>query len=255
MRILILGGTTEGTALAQRLMAMPGLEIRLSLAGRTKQPAALPLEFRKGGFGGVKGLIEYLQTEAIDAVIDATHPFAAQISHHAARASEITGMPRLLLVRSPWEKLAGDRWTVVRDCAQAAAALDPDDRIFLTIGRQEVEAFAHLEKLWFLMRMIDPPEGLVPPGEVLLDRGPFNLNNEINLLKHYKITVMVSKNSGGEATYAKILAARELGIPVVMIDRPEMPHSENIVGDVDGAIHWIKQYSGQFGELVGCSIS
>jgi precorrin-6A/cobalt-precorrin-6A reductase len=246
-RLLILGGTTEGNVLAAQATLIPGLEVVTSLAGRTRQPMITSTNTRVGGFGGVVGLVNYLQTEQIDLLIDATHPFAAQISLHAAAAAATLKMPHLILVRPVWEKVTeppADQWREVPDLTAAAQILpDLAQRIFLTIGRQELGAFADLRQLWFLMRMIDPPvlEAAVPPGHILLERGPFTFSEERTLLQHYHIGAMVSKNSGGDATYAKIIAARELQIPVVLIQRPPLPEAEQVT-DIEAALGWLKKH-------------
>jgi precorrin-6A/cobalt-precorrin-6A reductase len=244
MRVLILGGTGDAAELAARLATIPGVEVITSLAGRTREPL-IPLgDLRVGGFGGVAGLASYLRVMQIDLLIDATHPFATQISLNAVDAATQVGIPHLMLIRSPWEKLSGDRWIEVDSVEAAATVLQNQaQRVFLTVGRQELAAFAHLEKIWFLMRMIDPPtaDALVPPGILLCDRGPFKLNNEREILIHHNIDTIVSKNSGGDATYAKIIAARELGIKVVMVNRQAIPPGEQ-VSDVDGALAWLLDY-------------
>jgi len=250
-RLLILGGTGDAVTLATRVEALAGLRgapiaqlsIITSLAGRTQQPAAVPGALRVGGFGGEAGLIAYLRSQPIDLVIDATHPFATQMSWHAAAATAACGIPHLLLQRPAWQPVVGDRWLDVPNHAAAAAALPARaQRLFLTIGRQELAAFAHLTDRWWLMRMIDPPAAtaLVPPGEILLERGPFSLEHERSLLQQHKIDAIVSKNSGGAATYAKIVAARELGIPVIMVQRSPLPPVAQ-VADVEGAIAWLHQ--------------
>lgn len=241
-RVLILGGTGDAAELITRATALPGVEIVSSLAGRTQQPIVPDSNTRIGGFGGAAGLTEYLQQQHIDLLIDATHPFAAQISCNAAAAAANAGIPHLLLIRPAWEKVSGDCWIEVAS-NEAAAAILPGlaHRIFLTIGRQELSTFSHLQTLWFLMRMIDPPQpnSPVPPGELLLERGPFVLEQERSLLQRYEIGAIVSKNSGGRATYAKIIAARELGIPVVMVQRPPVPEVEQ-VADVASALSWLR---------------
>ncbi len=250
-RLLILGGTSDAATLAARVEALAGLHgapigqisVITSLAGRTQQPLAVPGDVRVGGFGGEAGLIAYLQAQQIDLVIDATHPFASQMSWHAAAATAACGIPHLLLQRPAWQLVEGDRWLDVPTHAAAAAALPSQARrVFLTIGRQQLAAFAHVSDRWWLMRMIDPPAAaaLVPPGEILLERGPFSLEQERSLLQQHKIDAIVSKNSGGAATYAKIVAARELGIPVVMVQRSPSPPVEQ-VADVEGAIGWLRQ--------------
>lgn len=239
--ILILVGTTEGRHLAYQASRRPDIEAIASLAGRTRQPDPPIANTRCGGFGGVSGLRDYLQAQRIEAVIDATHPFAAQISNHAVLAAREAGVPHLRLSRPPWQSQPGDCWLEVSSNAEAAERLpEVAQRVFLTIGRQELATFASLQQLWFLMRMIDPPhEGTsIPPGKILLARGPFSLEDERSLLQTYQIGAIVSKNSGGEATYAKLVAARELRIPVVMVQRPRMPEMET-VDDIHQALDWL----------------
>lgn len=241
IRVLILGGTGNAAELAARVATIEGLEAITSLAGRTRKPSVPLGDFRVGGFGGVAGLASYLRGEQIDLLIDATHPFASQISFNAADAATEVGVPHLMLIRPPWEKVSGDRWIEVESVEAAAASVaNHAQRVFLTVGRQELAAFAHLEKIWFLMRMIDPPshEALVPPGMILCDRGPFTLNNERQILIHNNIDTIVSKNSGGDATKPKIIAARELGVKVIMVNRSAIPPGEQ-VPDVDAALAWL----------------
>ncbi|NJR65899.1 MAG: cobalt-precorrin-6A reductase [Leptolyngbyaceae cyanobacterium CRU_2_3] len=245
MRVLILGGTGEATALAIQARQLPQLEIITSLAGRTQTPLPIAGAVRVGGFGGPTGLADYLRIEQIDLLIDATHPFAAQISWNAAQAADAAAIPYLMLVRPAWEPIASDAWIEVPTVAAAAAAIPPwTKRVFLTIGRQQLAPFSQLAHLWFLIRSIDPPTSEIPmpPGHLLLDRGPFNLEQERQLLRNYQIEAIVSKNSGGDATYAKVMAARELSIPIVMIQRPAMPDAES-VPDIESALAWLKQHS------------
>lgn len=241
-RVLILGGTGDAARLAARAAVLTGVEVITSMAGRVRQPTTTAGRMRIGGFGGVAGLIDYVRDQHIDLLIDATHPFATQISHHAATAAQACGLPHLMLVRPPWEAEAGDRWIAVESIATAVAVLPKiARRVFLTIGRQELAAFAALQNLWFLMRMIDPPlpETPVPPGLLILERGPFTLDDERQLLTTHAIEAIVSKNSGGDPTYAKLIAARELGLPVVMMQRPPMPTGEQ-VADVEQALVWVE---------------
>ena len=241
-RLLILGGTGDAAELAARASQIAEIEVVSSLAGRTQQPFTPKTGgVRIGGFGGAAGLAAFLLDRPIDLLIDATHPFAAQISANAAVAAAECNVPYLMLVRPAWEALSGDRWIEVASHSEAAIALlGQSQRVFLTIGRQELAAFAGLDAIWFLMRAIDPPalNTPVPNGKLLLARGPFTLEDERKLLLEYQIDTIVSKNSGGGATYAKIAAARELGIPVVMVQRPPIPDVEQ-VADVEGAIAWL----------------
>jgi precorrin-6A/cobalt-precorrin-6A reductase len=244
-KLLILGGTGDAQKLAAATQQIPGLTVISSLAGRTQQPV-LPIgQIRTGGFGGEQGLIDYLRSHQIDFLIDATHPFAQQISENAVGAALACRVPFLVLERSVWPQHPDDHWWEVAD-HQAAAELIPQlgQRIFLTIGRQELGCYAHLQDLWFLMRSIDPPDlPVMPLGEMLLAKGPFDLNAERELLLKYQIQAIVSKNSGGEATYAKILAARALGLPVVMIQRPKILAKER-VNSIEQAIEWIQNQLG-----------
>jgi precorrin-6A/cobalt-precorrin-6A reductase len=242
-RLLILGGTGDAAQLAAQVVALPEVEVITSMAGRVRQPMAPAGRLRLGGFDGAAGLIDYMREQQVDLLIDATHPFASRMSHHAATAAQACGLPHLMLVRPPWEAVAGDRWLVVDSIAAAVAVLPGlARRVFLTIGRQELAAFAPLQELWFLMRMIDPPvpDTPLPPGTLLLERGPFTLEDERRLLQQYAIEAVVSKNSGGEATYAKIIAARELGLRVVMIQRPPLPAGAQVAA-VEHAVTWLKQ--------------
>jgi len=240
-RLLILGGTTEAAELAARASEIPHLDVISSLAGRTQQPNNPSGIVRIGGFGGAAGLINYLQDHQIDLLIDATHPFAARISWNAATAADRVSIPRLSIVRPAWEP--EPHW-IKAESNEAAAAILPDlaQRIFLTIGRQELSAFAHLTQLWFLMRMIDPPVAGIPtpPGQVLLARAPFSVEQERSWMQDYEIQAIVSKNSGGDATASKLIAARELKLPVVMVQRPIMPTGD-CVSEVNAAFLWIHQ--------------
>jgi precorrin-6A/cobalt-precorrin-6A reductase len=240
-RLLILGGTGDAMQLAAHAIDLPGLEVVTTLAGRTNHPQPVLGTVRIGGFGGEAGLVAYLQSEKIDFIIDATHPFAAQISWHVAGAATKVGIPRLLLVRPAWVRSIEDTWIEVERIEAAVQAIPASaERIFVTIGRQQLAPFATLTDKWCLMRSIDPPDPSIPlpPGKLLLDRGPFSLEGERQLLREYQIQAIVSKNSGGDATYAKIIAARELGLPVVMVQRPIVPEGEK-VADVAGAVEWL----------------
>lgn len=225
-RILILGGTTEARQLAGKLAARDDISVTLSLAGRTENPVAQNVPTRVGGFGGAGGLAAYLNDMRIDLLIDATHPYAAQISANAAEAARKTGMPIFALRRPGWEPVEGERWTQVDTVAEAAQALGPAPRrVFLSLGRQEVAAFEAAPQHHYLIRSVDKvePKLAVPDTDYLLARGPFREGDENALLRDRRIDVVVSKNSGGEATYGKIAAARALGIEMVMVRRPALP--------------------------------
>ena len=243
MRVLILGGTTEAFGLAHLLAADPRFETTLSLAGRTSKPRTQPVRTRVGGFGGPDGLAAWLQQEAIAVVIDATHPYADQISSNAVTACEKLAIPLATIMRPAWQVEPGDRWQTVASAEAAADALGPEPRrVFLGLGRLELGAFASRSHHQYIARMIEQPEGTVLPSDIhlIFDRGPFDEQAETALLSNERIDVLVSKNSGGAATYAKIAATRRLGIPVVMIARPHKPHG-HALDDADGAIKWLEQ--------------
>ena len=240
-RLLILGGTREAAELAARAEAAGEARVLTSLAGRTTRPAALAGRVRVGGFGGAAGLAAFLEAEGIDLVIDATHPFAAAISAHAAEACREKGVPRLALVRPAWKRRSGERWIEVGDAAAAAAALPGlGARVFLTLGARGLEHFAALAGIWFLVRLIERPARPLPLPDhhLILGRGPFDLEAERALTKRHRIDALVTKASGGEATYAKITAARLEGVPVVMIRRPPQISGES-VASVDQALAWL----------------
>ncbi len=218
-----------------------GFDIVSSLAGRVRDPRLPEGEVRIGGFGGAEGLRTWLSDNAIDRVVDATHPFAATIGANASRAATAAAVPLLRLLRPAWTAAPGDHWIPVPDLDAAARIVGAGfSRVFLTIGRQGVGAFAGLTEPWFLIRAIDPPTASVPPRhQLLLARGPFSVADEIALLSRHAIDVLVTKNSGGDQTEAKLDAARELGIPVVMIDRPPVSASTAVVGSADEAWTWL----------------
>ncbi|WP_084536731.1 cobalt-precorrin-6A reductase [Azospirillum halopraeferens] len=243
MKVLILGGTTEATALARRLAGNPRIAATVSLAGRTANPVLPPLPTRIGGFGGVDGLAAWLAEQGVAAVVDATHPFAARISANAVAACGRLGVPLLVLGRAPWTAQPGDRWIAVPDMAAAAAALRGlGERVFLTVGRQELAPFAAVPEKHYLIRTVDPPDPMpaLPRFTLLLDRGPFAPDAELALLEEHRIDAVVSKNSGGTATRAKLDAARRRGIPVVMVDRPP-PGPAPVVHDPAAAAAWLER--------------
>jgi precorrin-6A/cobalt-precorrin-6A reductase len=225
--ILILGGTTEARECAEQLANRSELEVTLSLAGRTASPAAQPVPVRRGGFGGIDGLVNYLRDREIDALIDATHPFASTMSAHAWSAATQTRTPMIALRRAAWRAAAADRWTEVRDAKEAVIALGPKPQnVFLALGRQEIAEFALAPQHRYLIRSVDAvdPPLEVPDARYILARGPFEEEQERKLLIDHAIDVIVAKNSGGAAAYGKIIAARKAGVPVILFHRPpELP--------------------------------
>jgi precorrin-6A/cobalt-precorrin-6A reductase len=243
MRVLILGGTTEASELTRLLAADPRFETTVSLAGRTANPKMQPVAMRIGGFGGSDGLVAWLEQEKIQAVVDATHPYADQISSNAVAACAGLTIPLASIVRRAWEPQPGDRWLPVASAEAAADALGPEPRrVFLSLGRLELGAFASRPHHHYIARTIDPPDDVVLPPDLRLlsGRGPFDRQAETTLLQREKIDVIVSKNSGGTATYAKIEAARSLGIPVVMVARPNKLRG-HAVENAEAAIIWLEQ--------------
>jgi precorrin-6A/cobalt-precorrin-6A reductase len=222
MRVLILGGTTEATKLCELIAARKNMSTTLSLAGRTAHPAPQSVPVRIGGFGGADGLAAYLTQQKINVLIDASHPFAERISANAIAAAQLAGVSLITLTRAPWAQIEGDNWTETGDLAAAALALgEAPRRVFLTSGRLGLAAFEAAPQHDYLIRTIDPPEALsLPHARIILDRGPFSESAERVLMSEEKIEVLVTKNSGGDATYGKIAAARSLGLPVVMIRPP-----------------------------------
>ncbi len=240
-RILILGGTSDALKLADALSTQPDFSVIYSLAGRVEQPRLPNCETRIGGFGGVDGLSRYLTDQRIHAVVDATHPFAATITQHVEQASHQSGVPLLALVRPPWTAVDGDIWHEAPNL-QHAADLIPHmgKRIFLAIGRQEVSTFAPCTDAYFLIRAIEPPDDPLPPHRnILLARGPFHLEEELKLLRDHAIDLVVTKNSGGPATYPKIQAARQLQIHVIMMQRPTAPQAPK-VASVASILPWLR---------------
>ncbi len=242
-RILILGGTAEAVDLAAALLARFGAAVQVisSQAGRTRSPRLPVGEWRIGGFGGASGLAAYLAEQRIDLVIDATHPFASRISASARTACRRAGCRRLMLVRPTWRRQPGDDWREAADAGAAAALVEPlGRRVFLTIGRRDLGAFSHLADHWFLVRLVDQPDTPLPlPHQrVITGRGPFSLAVESTLLRAERIDVLVTKASGGEATAAKLSAAREANLPVVMIRRPLTASGEQ-VDSIPAALAWV----------------
>ncbi|MFQ3788383.1 cobalt-precorrin-6A reductase [Halomonas sp. A29] len=240
MNVLILGGTTEASALANAL-AERRIPALFSYAGRVAIPKAQPLPTRVGGFGGVEGLAAFLADNRITHLVDATHPFAEQMSRNAIAAAKQSGIPCLALTRPPWAPQAGDRWQRVAGIEAAMVALSgPHERVLLAIGRQHLAAFAAQPQHHYLLRLVDRPDASLPlpHHSVVIDRGPFTLEGDLALLREHGIQRLVCKNSGGDGAVAKLTAARQLGLPVVMIERPALP-SRHEVHSVKAVLAWL----------------
>jgi len=239
MRALILGGIADASLLAAEI-ARAGLDAVYSYGGRTRAPADQPLPTRIGGFGGVSGLADYIRGEGITHVIDATHPFAAEMSRNAVEACAETKTPLIALERAPWTKAPGDVWVEVSDVAAAVAALpEAPANVFLAIGRQHIAPFASKPKHAYTLRFVDPPEAPLPfAADVIVSRGPFTLDSELEMMRSRGIDWIVARNSGGDGAQAKIDAARMLGLPVIMISRPALPERQR-VESVDEVMQWL----------------
>jgi precorrin-6A/cobalt-precorrin-6A reductase len=236
--VLVLGGTSEARALAAAL-AERDVTVVSSLAGRVANPRLPVGDVRIGGFGGPEGLAAWLTENDVSAVVDATHPFAQFIGNSAVTGAKLAGVPMLRLQRPGWRPGPGDNWHWADTLQQAADALPAlGERVFLTSGRQGLSAFAPLG-LWFLIRCVDPPQPPLPANhEVLLDRGPYLLGAETELMRAHRVDVLVTKDSGGTMTSAKLAAARALGLPVVVVRRPERPAALT-VDTVEAAAQWV----------------
>jgi precorrin-6A/cobalt-precorrin-6A reductase len=240
-RVLVLGGTGEARGLAGLLDGDPRFDVTVSLAGRTEAPRPAPGRTRSGGFGGAEGLAAWLRSEHVHALVDATHPFAAAISAHAAAAAAAADVPLLAVRRPGWTPVPGDRWHTVDTLTEAAAVLPSlGTRAFLTVGRQDLAAFAGTS-LFCLVRSVDPPAVPLPRDHrLLLSRGPFAVADELRLLREHRIDVLVTKDSGGSATAAKLTAARELGLPVVTVRRPPPPPGVPVAETAGQAAAWLR---------------
>lgn len=242
MTVLILGGTSEAAALDQLLAEQaPDIRAIISLAGHTVDPRPLNLPVRIGGFGGIEGLRRYLVEQGIVAVIDATHPFAAIMPFHAEAACKAEGVPLLAIRREPWKPRPGDRWRCVPDIPAAVAALGKEPRrVFLTIGRLDLPAFADAPQHRYLVRAIEPIGDRLPLHDVkvIQQRGPFDAEDEEDLMRREGVELLVSKNSGGPATVGKLIAARRLGLPVIMVERPPKPQV-SYVDHIDQVLPWL----------------
>lgn len=238
--VLLLGGTTEASALA-RLLASEGIATTLSYAGRTEAPRAQPVPVRVGGFGGTPGLADYLREHRVTHLVDATHPFAATMSAHAVDAARLAGVAHVALTRPAWEPMTGDCWTRVADIDGAVAALaGPARRVMLALGRMHVEAFAVQPQHHYLLRFVDSPERppALPRHRLIVDRGPFTVTGDNRLMQDHAIDLVVCKNAGGNGADAKLIAARNLGLPVLMIDRPAVPERAEFYRPED-VLEWL----------------
>jgi precorrin-6A/cobalt-precorrin-6A reductase len=244
-RLLILGGTTEASALAVALAGSVVFDPLLSFAGTTRSPRPPPIAYRVGGFGGPEGLAAYLREGGFSLMIDATHPFAARMKTNAARAAGLAGVALLGVLRPAWRAGPGDGWIPVPDMAEAAVALGPVPRkVLLTIGQKDLAAFKAAPQHHYVVRSVDPPDpGSLPPkARVIAARGPFLLEDECALLRETGVAVLVTKNSGGTATEAKLEAARICGVCVVMVDRPPPPIGVTTVPDAAAALRWLSDH-------------
>jgi precorrin-6A/cobalt-precorrin-6A reductase len=240
MRALILGGTSDANLLADAV-AHARIDAVYSYAGRTRSPVTPSLTVRTGGFGGVSGLIDFIAREAITHVIDATHPFAAEMSRHAVQACAGLEVPLIALERAPWTPIEGDRWIEVENIDTAIDALpEVPARVFLAIGRQHLAPFAARPQHAYTLRFVDPPEGALPLPDckIIVSRGPFTIAGDIELMRRRNIAWVVARNSGGAGARAKIDAARELGLPVIMIGRPALPERQR-VETIAEALAWL----------------
>lgn len=239
MRVLILGGTREARLLAEALV-MRGVAVTTSLAGRTAGPILPPGELRVGPFGGVAGLVGYLEAARIDRLVDATHPYAITISANAVAAAAASEVPLVRLVRPPWPEPPEAGWRHAATAAEAARVLPPGAHVLLTTGHQGLAAFLQRDDCRFLVRLIEPPAIALPRYvRLLLARPPFSLDDELTLFEREEISHLVSKNAGGQATAAKLEAARRLAVGVVMIDRPTLPPATEVatVEEALAALH------------------
>lgn len=241
---MILGGTREASLLASAV-AEASLRATLSYAGRVERPRRQPVETRVGGFGGPEGLAAWVKENAITHIIDATHPFAAEMSWNAAGAAKQTATPLIALTRPAWRKQPGDQWTDVADLAAAAAVLQgPPRRVMLAIGRGGIEAFQSAPNNFYLLRFVDPPSAplALPDAKVIVSRGPFDRAGDMAIMQAHRIDLVVAKNAGGPGAVAKLEAARALGLPVVMVARPPMPPRVEATAVAD-VLAWVARTS------------
>jgi precorrin-6A/cobalt-precorrin-6A reductase len=244
LKILLLGGTSEAVIAARNLATMQGIAATLSLAGRTNKAAPSPLPVRIGGFGGIAGLVDYLMREAIDVVLDATHPFAAQISGNTIAACAEANVPLLAIERPPWKSIAGDYWREHHDVEAAIAALpDAPLSVFSALGRSSIPKLIAKPQHRYVIRVVDPIElpSELMHATVITARGPFRTDDDIDLLREHRVAAVLAKNSGGDAAYSKIEAARRLHLPVYMVARPAIAERQS-VATVSDALSWIAHH-------------
>ncbi|MFU1517125.1 cobalt-precorrin-6A reductase [Vreelandella alkaliphila] len=240
IKILILGGTSEASALASAV-AKRGIPAIFSYAGRVNTPKPQPLPTRIGGFGGVNGLVTFLAQERITHIVDATHPFAAQMSSNVLAAAAQCGVKATAFTRPAWQPVTGDQWQSVASIDETVNALaGPPQRVLLAIGRMHLSAFAAQPQHHYVLRLVDPPTSPLPMPDVstVIDRGPFTLEGDLTLLKNQRIQRIVCKNAGGEGASSKLTAARRLGLPIVMIERPALPPRHE-VHRIDDMFSWL----------------
>ncbi|XOZ32518.1 cobalt-precorrin-6A reductase [Halomonadaceae bacterium KBTZ08] len=246
-RILILGGTRDAMTLAEQLLDKPELAPTYSLAGRTRRPLPPALPTRRGGFGGIEGLKQWLMEHDIAAVVDATHPFAAEMSHNAAIACQELDLPLGRLEREPWAPQSDDDWHPVADLHEAARKATeltgPGDTLWLTTGRTSLPAFEGIPDRHLLVRCVDAPEPepSFDQWTLIEDRGPYTLEGERQLIANHQIAALITKNSGGQAARPKLDAAREAGIPVIIIDRPPLPPATHSFQSPEEVTQWLEQ--------------
>jgi precorrin-6A/cobalt-precorrin-6A reductase len=228
LRILILGGTHEARDIAERLFSL-GHDVTTSLAGVTTSPILPVGKLRVGGFGGVEGLVEYLRAHQVEVLVDATHPFAAIMSRHAFDAAQIVVCRLLRFERAAWLPVAGDNWINVASLAEAAAVLPNNSFVLLTTGRKDLGPFLGRSQVFGIIRTVEPiAQTLCGGWRVILERPPQSLECELALMRDNAVTHLVTKNAGGERTWAKLQAARLLGLPVIMVRRPIKPKCETV---------------------------
>ncbi len=230
-RILLLAGTGDARRIARDLSDLP---IIASLAGATTAPAEYPCDLRTGGFGGAEAMALWIKANNIAAIIDATHPFAAQISANAVAAANATDTPITRILRPPWEQEPGETWIKVPTVGAAARALPEGARAFLATGRGSQDAFTARRDIWCALRLIDPPKSIYPGnGEYIVSRPPFDVASETALFSRLSISHLVVKNAGGAAARTKLTAAAKLNIPIIIVSRPEESNAASEIAQED----------------------